>query len=133
MKEQAIIKKEIKYGDVSLTELQEVGAIYNNVKAKVALDTDLLQSDVVSLKENFGLPLVFGKSGNEVIGFAAVVVNPSFQIEINCYFRDGFESLETQQILNEKARKIIDTTFVKDSSKLNAAIIKLTDWWNSCN
>lgn len=133
MKEQVINKQEIKYGEVSLTELHELSIIYSNVKAKIASDANLQQTDVSAVRENFGLPLVFAKSGKAVIGFAAAAVNADFQIEINCYFRDGFDSQETEKVLVEKARKILDTTFVNNKSGLNAAIIKLTNWWNSSN
>jgi hypothetical protein len=125
--------KEIEYDNVCLLELRAVVAIYKKAKAKIACDDNLFQNNTIHLTENFGLPLVFGKFDKEVIGFASVGFNSCNEIEINSYFREGFETLEVKQILNEKTKKIFYSTFINDKENLKSSIIRWINWINKCS
>ncbi|MFV8342529.1 hypothetical protein [Flavobacterium sp. XS2P39] len=135
MSKQVGNNEEIEYDDVCLSELRAVVDIYKKAKTKISYEENLFQNNTIHLTENFGLPLVFGRFDKKVIGSASVTLSPNNQVEINCYFREGFEKQEVKQILSGKAKKILDRTFNndKDNFKVKESIKRWIDWINKCN
>lgn len=84
---------------------------------------------------HFGLPLSVAVQQDEIIGFAAAVLDEHGQTKLNSY---GINVLGDQSIgseLEEQAANILQATFEhirEDHSPLEHAIYQLTGWLNKC-
>jgi hypothetical protein len=122
---------EIEFGNVYMSELNATVSIYKKTILKASCKTNLLQD--ILLPSHFGLPLAVAIHANQVIGFASANFNPTGEVEMNCYFSEGFEGAEIEHGLKEKAYKNLNRTFDGDEesiAQLKTSIERLVYWLN---
>ena len=92
---------EIELGNVYMSELNATVSIYKKTILKASCKNNLLQD--ILLPSHFGLPLAVAIHANQVIGFASATFNPAGEVEMNCYFSEGFEGDRNRAWIKRKS------------------------------
>ncbi|TZF92789.1 hypothetical protein FW781_20595 [Chryseobacterium panacisoli] len=82
--------------------------------------------------QNFGLPFLLAKNGNQIVAFASLIVNEKDEISFRIYDKNRMTETEKRNFFSRAERyfKNNNTPNFKDPEQLKSSINSMISWLN---